>query len=126
MTMIEADGAEDWQRIGRLVLAERLRRGWTQEDAAERAGVSPTSWRMLESAGQAGYRALTLARVAQVLDWPPDAFIMMLAGGEPDSTDPALASMLVDERINAMEERLDAVAAQLEEVIRRLDEPRSP
>ncbi|HUG87105.1 MAG TPA: helix-turn-helix transcriptional regulator [Euzebya sp.] len=44
----------------------------TQEDAAEKAGVAVTTWRMIEAGRTNSFRALTLVAVARALEWQPD------------------------------------------------------
>ncbi len=61
------DGARE---MGRRIRRRRIDLGLTQEEAASRAGISPTTWRNLEL-GRQGARALTLAAVAAVLDTIP-------------------------------------------------------
>lgn len=57
--------------VGELIRERRLARGWTQEDAAERAGVSVGSWRNTES-GRRRPRPATFAAIIASLELTPD------------------------------------------------------
>lgn len=65
---------------GEVARERRLRLGWTQQDAAGRAGVSLATWRLVETGGRTRYQALTAHRVARALGWPPEALADLLAG----------------------------------------------
>lgn len=67
-----------WRGVGSWVEANRFRLGLTQAEAAERAGVSVSTWATLEAGGR-NYRGewiepspghRTLARIAQALEVP--------------------------------------------------------
>ena len=68
--------------MGRAVRDQRLHVGWTQQEAAERAGVSLATWRLIESGGRDRYQELTVRGVTRCLGWPADAFDRIL-DGEP-------------------------------------------
>lgn len=68
---------------GRLIRAERFARGWTQERAAEAAGVSVGSWRSTES-GRRRPRPQTFAAILRALDLTPED---VRAAGPPESED---------------------------------------
>jgi len=55
------------------VRRRRLELGWTQEQLAERSGVSAATVRKVETAAQTHYRDLTCSRLCAALDWAPDA-----------------------------------------------------
>lgn len=57
--------------IGELIRERRLARGWTQEHAAERAGVSVGSWRSTET-GRRRPRPATFAAIIAALELSPD------------------------------------------------------
>jgi DNA-binding XRE family transcriptional regulator len=64
--------------------AVRMRRaelGMTQAEAAQRAGVAVSTWRMIEAGRTAGFRTLTLVAVARGLGWAADA--LLHGAGEP-------------------------------------------
>ena len=56
--------AELMQELGQRIAVRRKALGWTQQAAAERAGVSYRTWRRLESAGLASIEDLVKAAVA--------------------------------------------------------------
>lgn len=55
------------------VRRRRLELGWTQEQLAERSGVSAATVRKIEAGAQSRYRALTCTRLCSALGWAPDA-----------------------------------------------------
>lgn len=57
--------------LSQRVLAERERRGWSQRQAAERAGINSALWSRIES-GKAEISNRSRARIAQAFDWPLD------------------------------------------------------
>lgn len=78
----EAD-ADGWARVAAAVLARRVQLGLTQEDAAERGGLSATTWRLLENRAQSSYRRLTLAGVERALGWAAGSIAALLDGRDP-------------------------------------------
>jgi hypothetical protein len=75
--------SEAWERVGHAVRNQRLHLGWTQQDAAEHAGVSLATWRLIEAAGRDRYQDLTMRGVCRAFQWPNDTFATLLAGGDP-------------------------------------------
>ncbi len=67
--------------------AERLRRGWTQQALAERAGMSLSSLRRFERTGEIAF--MSLVRVAFALDGTEG--IAALFPGRPESLDDILS-----------------------------------
>jgi DNA-binding XRE family transcriptional regulator len=72
--------ADDQVRTETATRAEAVRRRraelqLTQEDAAAKAGVAVTTWRMIEAGRTDSFRALTLVAVARALDWPSDQLL---------------------------------------------------
>ena len=59
-----------WTRVGDAVKDRRLALGWTQQDAADRAGVSLATWRLIELAGRERFQELTLRGLVRGLGWP--------------------------------------------------------
>lgn len=119
-TKIEADRA-GWERVAKAVTDRRTALGMTQEELASAALVSPTTIRYIETASRPAYRALTLARVAQALDWPSTRFVEVLAGGDADDeAETDLGDDLRDERINDLEKRVDELAAMVRAIYDRL------
>ena len=84
-------GADDlkaqWQRVGDAVKDRRLALGWTQQEAADRSGVSLATWRLVESAGRERFQELTLRGLARGLGWPVGAIDQLRAGGPPPGPD---------------------------------------
>jgi DNA-binding XRE family transcriptional regulator len=52
------------EELGRRIALRRKAQGWTQQIAAERAGVAYRTWRRLEAGGQASIEDLVKAAVA--------------------------------------------------------------
>ena len=84
--------------------AERMRRGWTQRQAAERARISHATWSRIES-GDMELSGRSRAAVAHAFDWPLDW---------PD-VEPGAAPTSVSE-FDALKERV----ADLEALVRAL------
>lgn len=51
-------------RLGAAIRARRVGQGLSQQDAAQRAGMSPRTWRRLETEGQATIGNLVSAAIA--------------------------------------------------------------
>ena len=75
--------SDAWERVGHAVRNQRLHLGWTQQEAAEHAGVSLATWRLVEAAGRDRYQDLTMRGVCRAFGWPIDTFTTILTGGEP-------------------------------------------
>lgn len=95
--------ADGWARVAHAVVRRRVHLGLTQEEASGRAGLSATTWRLLENEVQTRYRRLTLAGVERALGWAPGSIDAILAGDEPSVTDdgrgPATATPADDDAI---------------------------
>jgi len=82
-----------WTRVGEAVKDRRLELGWTQQEAADRSGVSLATWRLIESAGRERFQELTLRGLVRGLGWPVGAIEQLRAGGPApgpeELTDPA-------------------------------------
>lgn len=111
--------ARDRQRIGAAFAERRGYLGLTQDEAAQRAGVGVTTWRLIEG-GKAQPRPTTLAAIARALNWPPDA-ASRLARGEtpPTMTTPAEPEASGS---TSLEARLALVERSLVQLHARLDE----
>ena len=59
---------EQWQNIQLLFEGQRLRRGWTREELARKAGLSRTTLFYLERGGTQQPRLSTLKRLAETLE----------------------------------------------------------
>ena len=67
--------------LARAVVARQRQLGLSQQDVAARSGVSAATVRKLQSGGLGNFRPQTLARIAEALDWPPNALLVILDGG---------------------------------------------
>src|SRR5579862_7346424 len=76
-----------WTRVGDAVKDRRLALGWTQQEAADRAGVSLATWRLIELAGRERFQELTLRGLVRGLGWPVGAIERLRAGGPPPGLD---------------------------------------
>ena len=85
----DADPADKagWRRVGDAVRDRRLSLGWTQQEAADRSGVSLATWRLIELAGRDRYQELTLRGLLRGLGWPLDAVDRLRAGGTAPGPD---------------------------------------
>jgi transcriptional regulator with XRE-family HTH domain len=72
------DAGVDWGQVAQYVIHHRQRLGLSKGDAADKARVSPVTWRKLE-AGEGPFREPTLFRVAWALGCPPGE-LLKLAG----------------------------------------------
>lgn len=76
--------ASAWIRLGRALRQAREHRGWTQEDLAERSGVSRKSIQSAEGGTQPRARTpQSIPRIAAALGWPMGSIDAVLDGGEP-------------------------------------------
>ena len=67
------------KRFGSLVAVHRRRLGWTQQDLAERTGMSPDMISRIETGGS-GARFNTIEKLAAALEVDPAAFFLVNAG----------------------------------------------
>lgn len=124
--MIEGPPAA-WQAVAQAVIQRRGELGMTQDELAIASGVSASTVRYIEGATRAGYRWLTLAKLASALEWPAARFTELLAGAGPeDFSEPTLADDLTAQRLNDIEDRLDDLAAKVGEIYDRLIGPKAP
>lgn len=101
MTPAELDAAV----LAGHVARRRAEFGLTQRQAAERAGVAVTTWRMIEGGRQTNFRTLTLASVARSLGWSVDQLLSGEPSGGEDRTDIATGGL---ETLEAQLKRLDS------------------
>ena len=78
---------EAWARVGHAVKDRRLALGWTQQEAADRSGLSLATWRLIELGGRERYQELTLRGLARGLGWPVDAVERLRQGGQAPGPD---------------------------------------
>jgi transcriptional regulator with XRE-family HTH domain len=86
-TSLDPDSPAGWTHLGLAVKDRRLALGWTQQEAADRAGVSLATWRLVELGGRERYQELTLRGLIRGLGWPVDAVDRLRAGGDPPGPD---------------------------------------
>ena len=115
MTMTQDPDA--WGRLGRALRAARERQGLTQDELAQRAGVSTKSVQDAE-AGRVPKRRMpyTLAPMAKALGWPSGAVDAVLAGAEPPGGWQDVRVEVTDDQVeavisNAMVRALDNVTS---------------
>lgn len=77
------DVAEDYKRAGERIDAVRLRRGLTQGEAADAAGVSSTSWNVVVN-GRSAVSPRTAAKIMTWCGWTPESYQRLLDGQEPE------------------------------------------
>jgi transcriptional regulator with XRE-family HTH domain len=82
-----ANSRAAWKQVGAAAKDRRLALGWTQQEAADRSGLSLATWRLIEIGGRDRYQELTLRGLARGLGWPVDAVERMLGGGAPPGPD---------------------------------------
>lgn len=100
--------------FGRLLRGYRLRAGWTQEELAERSGISAHAISVRES-GRRRPRLSSLAALATGLDLSPDdrAWLTGAANATPTSQPTDLVRAAVMQATDALGTRV--LAAQLED-----------
>lgn len=86
-----------WKRVARAAKSRRLELGMTQQDAAEQAGLSLATWRLVESAGRDRYQELTQHGVCRALGWRHDAFDLL--------TDPDTDKLDLDDLVESSAKR---------------------
>lgn len=123
MAMIEYPAADAWKTFGEKVQQRRLELGLTQDEAAERGGVSGTTWRNIEKGNGTSYRALTLSGVCRALGWPPNAYSQILFTDDDveEGVTVDVDAFVLAERMDFMEERQDDILARLERLEQTLN-----
>lgn len=73
----------DWKALADAVVASREALGWTQEDMADKAGMTSRTVSNVESGRpRSGVLAVTLGQVEQALGWEPGDAMRVLKGGD--------------------------------------------
>jgi transcriptional regulator with XRE-family HTH domain len=83
----ESGSTEEWKRVGDAVKDRRLALGWTQQEGADRAGLSLATWRLVELGGRQRYQELTLRGLVRGLGWPLGTIERLRAGDPPPGPD---------------------------------------
>ncbi|MGW4876581.1 helix-turn-helix domain-containing protein [Streptomyces sp. NPDC004262] len=77
---------ENWVRLGNAIAEARKRKGWDQQELAKRSANSPNTISNYERGRATKSRRIPtgLYRVEQVLGWPKETAVRVLAGGDVD------------------------------------------
>ena len=108
--------------LGRNMKRHREHHRLTQEDAASRADISPSNWRVMEAGGRESYRGASLVGVDRALQWDGGTAEQLLEGILPDVDLPPRADSADDDRsqmwryIGRLEDRI----WRLEELVEEL------
>ncbi len=84
---LDPGSEQAWKRLGDAVKDRRLALGWTQQEAADRSGVSLATWRLIELGGRERYQELTLRGLMRGLGWPRESVDRIRTGGDPPGPD---------------------------------------
>jgi len=79
---MQIDG--DWEHLGRVVAARRVRLGLNQQDVAQQGGPGTGTMVLIENARKKYYRPRVLASLEHVLGWRRGSIHRILNGGEPE------------------------------------------
>jgi transcriptional regulator with XRE-family HTH domain len=109
--------SEDWEAVSRAVAKRRNELGLTQEDLAERSGLSTSTVGPIER-GERKHRPglRTLEALSTGLGWPPQYLDNVLHGRPRQDTDePATAEATLQSRIESLEQMLRKINVMLEQ-----------
>lgn len=97
LLLIVHDGSMtwDWDRLGRLLKARRAVLDMTQQQLADRAGVSIMTIRNLENGREFKRPPQSIKPVERELGWKAGSALAILQGGEPTPLEPADRSQRV-------------------------------
>lgn len=113
--------SDGWELVAETVKRRRTALGLSQRRAADRAGLSPTTWGSLEKHHQR-IDDLSRPRFCRALGWTADSIDRILQGEEPEIDDQAALEPI------SMEDQIIELRAQLGElramVIELADEAR--
>jgi len=86
--------AGDWERLGRLVDAERGRRGWSKRQLVAAVGVGKTTIDSIIHARKQSYDQTTVAGIERAFEWKPGSVDRILRGSDPQPIeDPDLVAL---------------------------------
>jgi len=89
--------SSDWQRLGSVVTAERVRRGYRSRSAFGLAsGLSLSTLDNIEHGRKQSYDPVTLAALEHALGWEPGSVARVLSGLEPEQIEDSDLSALVN------------------------------
>ena len=74
-----------WAEVGKVLRWRRENLHLTQQELADRAGLSLAIVQVIEGGRKESYRRSTLVALAAALEWDQEAIGMLLAGADPDS-----------------------------------------
>lgn len=109
-----------WGPVRKLIRDRRMELGFTQQQAAERAALSLTTWNLIEVCPREQFRPLTLAQVARALEWPHDRIREALSDGTTATTQAVVDAEQV--RIDGQGTALDMVRRKDPEYYMQLNE----
>ncbi|WP_425829347.1 helix-turn-helix transcriptional regulator [Streptomyces fractus] len=72
-----------WQRLSEMIRAHRGRKGWSQAELAQHAGISTKSALTAESGKPPTRMPPSLDRIARALGWADGSVNAILEGGDP-------------------------------------------
>lgn len=78
----------DWQRLADVIRGELAKRGWTQQDLADRAGIDIKTVSLLLNAHPRSRLPRTIPQIEAALNWEPGSARAVLEGGEPTQVEP--------------------------------------
>ena len=105
---------DERQHVADMIRSERLQRGWSVGEAAEKLGVYGSAWSRWET-GTSLPRPAMMQRIGVLLDMPDD---WMVAGTPSHPT----STVDIDERLARIEERQQALLDQVLAEGRRVEE----
>ncbi len=95
-----------------IVRSRRLGLGLTQDEAAEHAGVSVSTWRNLEGGRMSGFRTRTLVVIAKTLQIPVAEFFALTAFSMVGERDNAIQLASAHQALNGSSSGRDATLWQ--------------
>lgn len=72
-----------WRRLSETIRAHRTRKGWSQAELAQHAGISTKSALTAESGKPPTRMPPSMARIAEALGWADGSIDRILDGGDP-------------------------------------------